>query len=302
MTIRGIRAAAAAPAMALTALATLVVPGCATGPGYVSSLDQQTRTLTFMSTDDAGQAVTREDIIEGLEVSIPLSSNFEIIRGYMTRSVLSNNVQHNQQGVSAAYNEKSGDFEMYYSKLTQQAGSSYVGGSNIVVPFDMSITPGAETTTVALTNQQTVNETMLIAMNPLTSKANAEADAVSAVMNGEVYIPRQQVIDGEFDSPYPDNAVYANYERILGEYSAETAPEYYAQIDTVLELEKGNIFVIAKDDFDHLVQVSVFPYRNGSKVTYKFIYTFGLTGDGGSTYNANDIQSIIAEIQNVAND
>ena len=54
-------------------------------------------------------------------------------------------------------------------------------------------------------------------------------------------------------------------------------------------------------DFEHLVQVSVFPYRNGSKVTYTFIYTYGLTGDGGSTYSQAEIDGIIGEIQTVAN-
>lgn len=295
------RGGSPARTLALGALATIAISACATAPAYESTQQQQTRTLTFMSTDNSGDAVTQQDIVEGIAVSAAQASQFDVVRGYRTQSTLNGAVYQNFEGVAGNYNDNNGDFEIHYANWAKKPSDTFALGSNLVVPFSMSIEPGASTTTVSLTNKRVVKDSIFLPTNPLTSKAQAEADAVNAVMNGEMFVPRQELIEGEFDSQYPDNAVYANYERLLGEYSAETAPDYYSNVDTVLEIEKGNVFVIKKDDFEHLVQVSVFPYRNGSKVTYTFIYTYGLTGDGGSTYSQAEIDGIIGEIQTVAN-
>lgn len=287
---------------AIVAIATLGAPAtltsCATTT-YESLVPTTTRALNFRTQDEDGKIVTEADVIQGLKVSIPPASKYDIARVATIASPTGATAQKTE-GVYGVYNDKNGDFELHYANFAKFPDNMFPQGSNIKVPFDLSLASSPTAISATLTSKGGVSNTTIINTNALGSFEEIEADAVNSVKVADIYVPRQSIVTSEFDTPYPDNAVYANFERLLGAYSKEKAPEYYGDVDSVFEIEKGNIFVIETDEFEHLVQISVFPYRDGSKVTSKFIYNYGLTADGGSTFDQSEIDSALKKIEEIA--
>jgi hypothetical protein len=101
---------------------------------------------------------------------------------------------------------------------------------------------------------------------------------------------------GEINVQYNDESVYANFTRLLGEY------KYGSDDVKKYDIEKDKLFTMGKTGEKFPVKISVFPYRNGSKVTYEFRSTYDVNNDGTTTFNDKKIQEYIARIKGVAND
>jgi hypothetical protein len=117
------------------------------------------------------------------------------------------------------------------------------------------------------------------------------------ICNGlNISITKNVYIRSEFNTSFPSDSVFANYLRKLksGTLSQEEIKSY--------DIEKAKYFSINANGKDTNVAISVFPYRNGSKVVYGFYHTYTLFGDGTKTYHTDDAKITENIIKTIAND
>jgi hypothetical protein len=128
------------------------------------------------------------------------------------------------------------------------------------------------------------------------------AKKISASCNSaSISIPFADGIRSEVNIPFNDISTFSNFRRHLR--SGKDAWSAYAKDEevTALDIAKSEKFYAPAPYGDTLVSVAVYPYRNGSKVVYAFVYRYSITGSG-TTYNANSIKEIKKAIVSVAND
>lgn len=138
-------------------------------------------------------------------------------------------------------------------------------------------------------------------MKPLDTFANLEADVVK-MMNSIKTTPFiftrtiSETIKNEVNSKYPDKAIYANFDRIMGKYSWKTG-------EKVSETKKMSTFRLNYKNKTYPVYVEVFPYQNGSKAKYEISYSYEYDSNGKTTkLSQNDIAEIHKIISKVVND
>lgn len=93
---------------------------------------------------------------------------------------------------------------------------------------------------------------------------------------------------GEVNVEYPAESVYANFDRLLGKYKKSNNESYS-------EFKIEDSYNLKLKDRNFPLSIEVYPYRNGSKVLYKSMYSYVLSSNGNSTYEP-DIGETIAEI------
>ena len=116
----------------------------------------------------------------------------------------------------------------------------------------------------------------------------------------KLYISKKYLLKGEINTKYPANSIYANFKRLMGQYTG-----YYYWTDSkerISSIEKENTFNLKIKDKIYPVNIKVYPYRNGSKVIYKAYISYKIYSDGTSTLTKQDIENAKKEIERVIND
>jgi len=121
------------------------------------------------------------------------------------------------------------------------------------------------------------------------SEVEKDVRAVSASLDPTINFAKP--IKGEINVKYSDESVYANFTRMMGSYrfSKEEAKKY--------DIKKDHVFALKHKNKPIPVKITVYPYRDGSKVVYEFEYPY--SGKSGSQ---SEIDALIAEISRVVND
>jgi len=91
-------------------------------------------------------------------------------------------------------------------------------------------------------------------------------------------------ISGEVESPWEPQSVRDNFKRVLG--GGEEQDQYMIKLDNQRVP----------------VEMQVFSYRDGSKVSYKMTYSYTVNSDGTTTYQQADVDQVVERIRQVAND
>ena len=107
-------------------------------------------------------------------------------------------------------------------------------------------------------------------------------------------IPKRYQLVGEVNSKYPANSIYANFKRILGNYS-------YKYSEIINKSKKQNTFNLKFNGKNLPLYVEVFPYREGSKVKYSTTLPYKIT-QNGSSLTKQDIKDIQTKISKIIND
>lgn len=116
--------------------------------------------------------------------------------------------------------------------------------------------------------------------------------AFNAIKIDNVSYLKKTTLAGEFTSQYPDDSVYANFKRRL----------HYGTNEK--DIQKDGYLSRNIDGFEAAISIAVFPYRNGSKVTYKarMDREFYLTPNGKNTYKRfpakKKVESVLLAIAN----
>lgn len=139
------------------------------------------------------------------------------------------------------------------------------------------------------------------AIKPLDNLNALEADAKNVLNQLDklsVVISKKYDFKGEINTKYPNAAVYANFKRLLGQYSNWTRDES----EKLSDVKKNNTFSLNFKGKNFPLYVEVFPYRDGSKVVYSSTIGYTIDSKGISSANKDDIQNLQKSIEKIAND
>jgi len=133
-------------------------------------------------------------------------------------------------------------------------------------------------------------------IKPLDKLSNLENDAIRLfnVVKKPITIKRNLEFKGEINTKYPDKAVYANFKRILGNYS-------WSDNEKINDVKKQNTFTLKVNDKLYPLYIEVYPYRDGSKVVYSTTLRYVIDSKGGSTLNAKDVKALHKKIEDIVN-
>lgn len=136
-----------------------------------------------------------------------------------------------------------------------------------------------------------------IPWKPLMSRDEAAADVRrmcnSAVLSGS------RAESGEVNVPFPDAAVYANFARKL-----PPAPQAWRDTAKVSkdDLIKFKWFEVVDGHVHRVVGISVFPYRSGSKVTYRWEHSVACRPNVPCQFDAAAAEHMQELVSSIAND
>jgi len=127
----------------------------------------------------------------------------------------------------------------------------------------------------------------------LDSLENLEADSKNIFSQlKNLSLDKKYKLIGEINSDFPAKSIYANFKRMLGNYSYR---------ENVSESKKQSTFKLTIKDQYIPLHIEVFPYREGSKVKYSALIPYKISQEG-STLSKQDIASIKEEIKKIVND
>ena len=109
-----------------------------------------------------------------------------------------------------------------------------------------------------------------------------------------ISISKRYKLIGTINSDFPAQSIYANFKRMLGNYS-------YRSTEQITESKKQNTFNLNVKGTSVALYVEVFPYREGSKVTYSASIPYTIS-QNGSTLTKKDIDEIKVKISQIVND
>jgi hypothetical protein len=219
-------------------------------------------------------------------------------------------------GYTAYQNRGGGAIQNYYGVKIQRHSDSYVlqyinGEFNTnsfyltEVNFPFSVKKQSENELVfsfpATYTYKPCGNAIGSLIKPLDNLAALEADAKNVfnqVDKLSVVISKKYDFKGEINTKYPNAAVYANFKRLLGQYSNWTRDES----EKLSDVKKNNTFSLNFKGKNFPLYVEVFPYRDGSKVVYSSTIGYTIDSKGISSANKDDIQNLQKSIEKIAND
>lgn len=140
--------------------------------------------------------------------------------------------------------------------------------------------------------------------NTLDKEAFLDNDAkriFDSLKTNPVTITRKVKFTGEVNTKYPDKAVYANFKRIMGEFY-DWRQWSTTSNEEITETEKKNTFNLVWNQESFPIHVEVYPYRDGSKVTYTSTLFYTIDSTGNTTISSNDMKKLREKIEKVVND
>lgn len=135
-----------------------------------------------------------------------------------------------------------------------------------------------------------------IVFDPLDKLNKLETDAkrMFQSLSKPLIINRSIEFKGEVNTNYPDKAIYANFKRILGGYD-------WKGNEKISDVKKQNSFNLIMNKKSFPLLVSVYPYRDGSKVTYSTNLAYTVNSNGNSTLSKEDVKKLHEKINDIIN-
>lgn len=98
---------------------------------------------------------------------------------------------------------------------------------------------------------------------------------------------------------YPDAAVYANFARKLQVYNWRFNEQTTVKKDDIV---KFKWFSVRDGDKDRILGITVFPYRNGSKVSYRWDSNIACQINSGCNFDPSAAKRMQDMVKSIAND
>lgn len=184
----------------------------------------------------------------------------------------------------------------YTVETTYSSGERRIMAQNHTV-FDMpfSIKDNTLTFNFPSTSKKESVSSLGITPSPLDSDNELQNDMKQIFKKlNTLYISKSFKLEGEINSKYPAQSIYANFKRMVGNYT-------YSNNEKITESKKQNTFNINVNGKNLPLYIEVFPYREGSKVKYLTTLTYKIT-QHGSDLTKQDIENIRTEIAKIVND
>lgn len=108
-------------------------------------------------------------------------------------------------------------------------------------------------------------------------------------------LPRTATHSGELISGFPAKSLKANFDRLLKPLPKTTQAPFSVSAD-------DNLYRIVMGDTSRIVAMQFYPYRNGSKASYKLVQAYQLNADGSNSYDASLAKRLKNTLSRIAAD
>lgn len=278
-----------------------IIPGCALTKIEKSTVkidNQKPLVFKFQSNTEPTKPVSRMEIADAIAHEIKNSSGYK--PKYLERKVTNNeyayvkglSISLNEEFINLIYNNGMQYEKIINPRITYQTASYGIKFEDKDGITKATVTPPSS---YVLTPSRNL---LMIPIAPYLApeEINKDIAKINAQISPE--LKRTRKTTGEFTVKYNNDAVSANYSRLLKAYGNTYKTTHIFNFD----LPKGNVYKVNKGDRDIPVKIATYPYRNGTKVLYEFNITYELKSDGSSTYSKTDENKIIRQIKKIAND
>ncbi|MCR4304896.1 MAG: hypothetical protein NUV63_11865 [Gallionella sp.] len=274
--------------MALFALA-----GCASAPQAPTSVALDLgaeRSFTFKSVDEDGKKI-EGSIASSLVDAIYESSGYG--RKIEKRSSFGQGA-FDIQGIEVATTPNALKLSYVNGQRYELTGTTLTR-SNVIFGYHVEVGANSITVKVVPPNQiETIKGKNLISLsfNQFDSDENLAKDVKKIFNNINPVVNRSKSFKGEIDVKYSVDAITTNFKRKCG-YSF--AGKSFAD-------KNGFVSGFQCTIEGAVVNIAVFPYKEGAKVTYNFPLLYSLNGKGESSYKSELPKNIIASFEKIVND
>lgn len=286
------------PRIGLAAIA-IALTGCATTSiePRTMELEPQTKSFTFVKTLPNGNTIGGRDVGEALAAAILEESGLQEAKprykSEYADEVKGLRLEPDHDSVKIAYRNgekrtKSGKF------ISTQQWATYL--------FNLEDKGDKVSVRVTTPNKVELKPNGIFDdFQPLLTDAEVKQniEKINANLNPELQVSK--TYKGEINTTYGDESVFANFDRILGEYESN---RYWEEQDEITkdDIEKGRVFDLIDGRQQKPVLISVFPYRDGSKVLYSFTLESTVHSDGTVTHPEEQADAYIQKLENIVND
>ncbi|MCI4645782.1 MAG: hypothetical protein MRY64_13465 [Hyphomonadaceae bacterium] len=307
----------------------VLVAGCTVSPELMETLNtppmargallesEEIRSFTFPKQDYDGKPVTRSDIQAAIERSFINESKFDPLQRGRPVGCAGSRIPTLTRGVMFGFDDADqrqfnrdmpSIFEARYQNYTRYGTANVVQGSSINIEFavdygetDDQYTASFRLWRPASEKNSTSFDPSCGRINPLGTVEEIQADAVGAITKMNPAIVRRKLISGELDVPFPSESVAASFTRFWDELPAREVVASFGSEAGKLPAD-GATYSVELNKITHPVHITVYPYRDGSKVVYNANYGYEMTGSGDMTYSEDGIAAIEEAIRDVAFD
>lgn len=279
----------------IVVMTVLLFSGCATlkvAPQTIHLDPSPIKYYTFQLETINGKKITDKEIFNAFKKQILYASDYRKLSQYSTGtsgvSVIKGlEIKHEVGSIILAY--VNGE---YYSKT----GGDY--RTQAIAKYDFSIDRTAFFIKVSLGEPNVID--ILPGKSPLFLPIRSfisndlvvkDLNKINSSINPELHFKRN--ISGEIDVKYTPKSVYSNFTRLMD-------VKYTGSEDN--NIEKDGVFSLTGSGKTSPVEISIYPYRDGSKVRYEFFLGYTLKGDGTSTYDERKIEQEISRLKIIAAD
>ena len=274
----------------ITLTAGFALAGCAapgpSAPTFVSFDLGVEKNFTYKNVDAEGVKIQAPTIVNLLADSISKSSSYDSRRETGTgvrglTNVFGTEIKQTPNAFYLSYVNGDHNYDTRDILLTR---STAIFQYNVIENADtisIKVFPPKQLETVIQSN------TLRIPFRPLDSEQRLAADTQRIFINLNPVVQRFKGFNGDFDAGYGVDSIVANFKRKCEKYTTE---ERFSKLETTCNL--GGVSV----------RLNIDPYKNGSKVTYRFAVPYALTSDGNSTYSADLPIQVIAKIERIVKD
>lgn len=282
----------------LFAFVAVLSTGCATvdlEPQFVALDNASKKEFVFKSTRQNGEPVSEQVVIKAIRDQIEKQSRYD-------------KQKRRHSGSGGLYDVRGIDVQSTANKIYLRYinGEYYSSTQNlritkIELSYDVKIEKTENLITAIVSTPESYQvvpgrSPIFTTYKPMLSNMEIQND-IAKINDGMMpQLAFSEKVSGEVDVKYSDESVYANFKRLLGDY------KYRDDEVKKYDIAKDKVFSLVTDGSKIPVKVAVFPYRNGSKVTYEFFVNYLLNNDGTSTYSEQTVNQYIAKLEKVAND
>ena len=249
-------------------------------------------------------SVSKQDFIHLITSNTANNSKY-------ANKIIKNNPVKNTYGKVVEYNN--GMLTINYLNGNQNCGkdcaSKYGQVTQVIFNIKLDIKEKSENNfliSASFPQQYTIKpDSSLIGseFDPLDKPSKLELDAkrmFNSLKDKPFTLNKTVEFKGEINTKYPDIAVYANFKRILGEF---TNWRYFRNTsnEKITEDKKQNSFILKINDKSYPLYVEIYPYRDGSKVIYSTTLKYTIDSKGNSTLDTKDILELHKKIKAIIN-
>ena len=287
-----------------TAVISLSILGCSTGPQptQIKTITSPKKEITIKLNFPKKDPITDNKLkINKVQLLNEIKNKTYHYSKYRKYGVVRYGPINDVAGIYVTYNNT--NYKINYIRGEDYASTGDIYKTEVIfkIPYKYNI----NSIKLIYPNQYTLtpcNDAIGMGIDLLDKTSNLKKDVfniLNNLKNTKLYISKKYILKGEINTKYPANSIYANFKRLMGQYT----DNYYwtDSREKISPIEKKNVFNLKIKNNNYPLYIKVYPYRNGSKVVYKAYISYKINSDGTSTLTRQDIENAKKEIEKVIN-